>query len=105
MASALLPINLVAAATLVSVTGDLRRFRTPMQLSFYFGLVPSDHLVGDKIPASGFGLPDRLTPYRTELTRIRDLKGVYKPALCRPLNQRPFSEPLQTDARTPPPLG
>jgi len=42
-------INLVAATTLLSVTGDLRRFPTPMQLSAYFGLVPSEHSSGDNI--------------------------------------------------------
>jgi transposase len=42
-------INLVAAATILSVTGDLRRFPTPTQLSAYFGLVPSEHSSGDSI--------------------------------------------------------
>jgi transposase len=42
-------LNLVASATLVSATGDLRRFQKPTQLSSYFGLVPSEHSSGDKI--------------------------------------------------------
>lgn len=42
-------INLIAAATILSVTGDLRRFPTPAQLSAYFGLVPSEHSSGDSI--------------------------------------------------------
>jgi transposase len=42
-------INLIAAATILSVTGDLRRFPTPTQLSAYFGLVPSEHSSGDKV--------------------------------------------------------
>jgi transposase len=42
-------INLVAAATILSVTGDLRRFPTPTQLSAYFGLVPSEHSSGNSI--------------------------------------------------------
>lgn len=45
-------INLVAAATILSVTGDLRRFPTPVQLSAYFGLVPSEHSSGDSIKRS-----------------------------------------------------
>ncbi len=42
-------INLVSAATILSVTGDLRRFATPTQLSAYFGLVPSEHSSGDNV--------------------------------------------------------
>jgi transposase len=42
-------INLVAAVTILSVTGDLRRFATPTQLSSYFGLVPSEHSSGDSV--------------------------------------------------------
>jgi transposase len=42
-------LNLIAAATLLSVTGDLRRFRTPSQLSAYFGLVPSEHSSGNSV--------------------------------------------------------
>jgi transposase len=42
-------INLIAAATLLSVTGDLRRFPTPIQLSAYFGLVPSEHSSGENV--------------------------------------------------------
>lgn len=42
-------INLVAATTILSVTGDLRRFPTPIQLSSYFGLVPSEHSSGNSV--------------------------------------------------------
>jgi len=42
-------INLIAATTLLSVTGDLRRFRTPRQLSAYFGLVPCEHSSGNSV--------------------------------------------------------
>jgi len=42
-------ISLVTAATILSVTGDLRRFATPVQLSAYFGLVPSEHSSGNSI--------------------------------------------------------
>ena len=42
-------ISLIAAATILSVTGDLRRFRTPMQLSSYFGLVPCEHSSGNSV--------------------------------------------------------
>ena len=45
-------INLIAAATMLSVTGDLRRFPTPTQLSGYFGLVPSEHSSGNKVKRS-----------------------------------------------------
>lgn len=45
--------NLVASATLLSVTGDLRRFATPMQLSAYFGVVPSEHSSGNSIMRKG----------------------------------------------------
>lgn len=46
-------INLIAAATLLSVTGDLRRFPSPMQLSAYFGLVPSEHSSGNSVKRKG----------------------------------------------------
>ena len=46
-------INMVAAATVLSVTGDLRRFASPMQLSSYFGLVPSEHSSGNKVKRTG----------------------------------------------------
>jgi len=35
-------INLISAVTILSVTGDLRRFSAPTKLSAYFGLVPSE---------------------------------------------------------------
>jgi transposase len=46
-------INLVAATTILSVTGDLRRFAAPTQLSAYFGLVPSEHSSGGSINRRG----------------------------------------------------
>jgi transposase len=46
-------INLIAATTILSVTGDLRRFPTPTKLSGYFGLVPSEHSSGDSVKRSG----------------------------------------------------
>jgi transposase len=46
-------INLVAAATILSVTGDLRRFPTPKQLSAYFGQVPSEHSSGEHVKRFG----------------------------------------------------
>ncbi len=45
-------VNLIAAATVLSVTGDLRRFPTPAKLCAYFGLVPSEHSSGDNIRRS-----------------------------------------------------
>ena len=42
-------INLISAATILSVTGDLRRFPTPVQFSAYFGLVPSEHSSGSSV--------------------------------------------------------
>jgi len=42
-------INLVAATTILSVTGDLRRFPTPAKLGAYFGLVPSEHSSGENV--------------------------------------------------------
>lgn len=45
-------INLIAATTILSVTGDMRRFPTPVKLCAYFGLVPSEHSSGDKIRRS-----------------------------------------------------
>jgi transposase len=46
-------LNIIAAVTILSMTGDLRRFATPMQLSAYFGLVPSEHSSGDNIKRAG----------------------------------------------------
>jgi transposase len=45
-------INLIAAVTILSVTGDMRRFPTPVKLCAYFGLVPSEHSSGDKVRRS-----------------------------------------------------
>jgi transposase len=46
-------LNLVASATILSVTGDLRRFVSPMKLSGYFGLVPSEHSSGNSVKRKG----------------------------------------------------
>jgi transposase len=46
-------INLISAATILSVTGDLRRFDKPMKLSAYFGLVPAEHSSGASVKRSG----------------------------------------------------
>ncbi len=42
-------INIVAATTILSATGDLRRFPTPTKLGAYFGLVPSEHSSGESV--------------------------------------------------------
>ncbi|MDR3424747.1 MAG: IS110 family transposase [Alphaproteobacteria bacterium] len=46
-------VNLIVAATILSATGDLRRFATPMQLSAYLGSVPSEHSSGDNVKRGG----------------------------------------------------
>lgn len=46
-------LNLVASATVLSVTGDLRRFPSPAKLSSYFGLVPSEHSSGNSTKREG----------------------------------------------------
>ncbi len=46
-------INLVAAATILSVTGDLRRFPTPTQLSAYFGLAVAEYSSGSNVKRGG----------------------------------------------------
>jgi transposase len=46
-------LNLVASATVLSVTGDTRRFSTPTKFSGYFGLVPSEHSSGNKTNRKG----------------------------------------------------
>jgi transposase len=46
-------INLIVAATILSVTGDLRRFASPMQLSAYLGSVPSEHSSGSSVKRGG----------------------------------------------------
>ena len=46
-------VNLIAAATILSATGDLRRFPTPGKLSAYFGLVPSEHSSGNSVRRAG----------------------------------------------------
>lgn len=39
-------VSTAVAATVLAVTGDLRRFQTPRHLMAYFGLVPSEHSSG-----------------------------------------------------------
>ncbi len=46
-------ISVVAASTILSATGDLRRFPTPAKLSAYFGLVPAEHSSGESINRMG----------------------------------------------------
>jgi transposase len=46
-------INLIAATTTLSTTGDLRRFPTPSKLSAYFGLVPMEHSSCNSVKRSG----------------------------------------------------
>jgi transposase len=46
-------IDLISAATILCVTGDLRRFPTPGKLSAYFGLVPSEHSSGGTVRRAG----------------------------------------------------
>jgi transposase len=79
-------ISLIAAATILSVTGDLRRFRTPMQLSAYFGLVPCEHSSGDgvkrfKLTKTGNGEARRVLiqgawcyRYPARVTKIKEPK-------------------------------
>lgn len=42
-------IDTIVAATLLSLTGDLRRFATPQHLMAYIGLVPSEHSSGQSV--------------------------------------------------------
>ena len=46
-------LNLVASATVLSVTGDPRRFPSPAKLSSYLGLVPSEHSSGNSTKRAG----------------------------------------------------
>jgi len=46
-------LNLVASSTVLSVTGDLRRFPTPTEFSGYTGLVPSEHSSGNSTNRHG----------------------------------------------------
>ena len=46
-------INIVAARSILSATGDLRRFPTPTKLGAYFGLVPGEHSSGDSVHRLG----------------------------------------------------
>ena len=60
-------IDTVSAATILCVTGDLRRFSTPGKLSAYFGLVPSEHSSGSSVRRSGITKTGN-----TEVRRILD---------------------------------
>lgn len=46
-------IDLISAATILCVTGDLRRFPSPGKLSAYFGLVPAEHSSGGTVRRGG----------------------------------------------------
>lgn len=46
-------IDVVAASTILSVTGDLRRFPSPLKLTSYVGLVPSERSSGDSVKRAG----------------------------------------------------
>ncbi len=46
-------VSSVVAATVLAVTGDVRRFETPRQLMAYFGLVPSEHSSGGTVRRGG----------------------------------------------------
>lgn len=46
-------VSLIAAVTLVSELGDLRRFDHPQQLMAYLGLVPSEHSSGERRRQAG----------------------------------------------------
>ena len=46
-------IDLISASSILSVTGDLRRFDTPIKLSSCFVLVPAEHSSGGSIKRLG----------------------------------------------------
>ncbi len=46
-------LDVVASSTILSVTGDLRRFSSPVKLTSYLGLVPSEHSSGDSVKRGG----------------------------------------------------
>ena len=46
-------IDIITASTIMTETGDLRRFRSPAQLMSYMGLVPGEHSSGDSIRRLG----------------------------------------------------
>lgn len=99
-------INLIAATTILSVTGDLKRFTTPGKLSAYFGLVPAEHSSGDNVNRSGitkagntearriliqsawcYRFPARLTPnkervYSAAEKKVRDIAWRAQVRLC-----------------------
>ena len=60
-------IDMIAAATILCATGDLRRFPTPGKLSAYFGLVPSEYSSGGSIRRSGITRTGN-----TEVRRVLD---------------------------------
>lgn len=41
-------VSLIVAATTVAEIGDLKRFKSPVELMSYLGLVPSEHSSGDR---------------------------------------------------------
>jgi transposase len=99
-------INLIAATTILSVTGDLKRFSTPRKLSAYFGLVPAEHSSGDNVNRTGltkagntearriliqsawcYRFPARLTPnkervYSAAEKKVRDIAWRAQVRLC-----------------------
>ena len=46
-------VSTTVAATVLAVTGDVRRFETPRKLMAYFGLVPSEHSSGGTVRRGG----------------------------------------------------
>ena len=58
------------AMVLATEVGDFRRFRSPLQLMAYFGLVPSEHSSGDR--RSGV-LPNPLGPLQTNPNSCRSV--------------------------------
>jgi transposase len=46
-------ISTTVASTVLAVTGDMRRFKTPRHLMAYFGLVPSEHSSGSHVHRGG----------------------------------------------------
>jgi transposase len=46
-------VSTAVAATVLAVTGDVRRFQSPRHLMAYFGLVPSEHSSGSTVRRGG----------------------------------------------------
>lgn len=46
-------VSTTVAATVLALTGDVRRFQSPRQLMAYFGLVPSEHSSGGTVRRGG----------------------------------------------------